>query len=96
MSDVQLAAVALEVLTFRTQVTDSPQPQVEGSSVSILSARGLEVLQLVARGLTSKAIGQHLFLSTRTVNHHLSSVFNKFGVDSRAHAVAVAAREGLV
>jgi NarL family two-component system response regulator YdfI len=54
------------------------------------------VLQLVAEGLTSKQIGQQLFISPKTVNYHLTSVFNKLGVDSRAQAVAVAARKGLL
>jgi NarL family two-component system response regulator YdfI len=57
-----------------------------------LSPREQEVLRLVAEGLTSN----QLFVSPRTVDHHLTSVFNKLGVDSRAQAVAVAAREGLV
>jgi DNA-binding NarL/FixJ family response regulator len=96
LSDDQLAAVAIEVLTSGLQATDTPQPRVEARSKSILSARELEVLQLVAEGLTSKAIGQQLFLSHRTVDHHLTSIYNKLGVDTRAQAVAVATREGLV
>jgi predicted ATPase/DNA-binding CsgD family transcriptional regulator len=61
-----------------------------------LSEREQEVLRLVAEGLTSKAIGQRLFLSPRTVDHHLTSIFNKLGVDTRAQAVVVAARAGYV
>jgi predicted ATPase/DNA-binding CsgD family transcriptional regulator len=62
----------------------------------VLSAREVEVLQWVAEGLTSKQIGKQLFLSPKTVNHHLTSVFNKLSVDSRAQAVAVATRKGLL
>jgi DNA-binding NarL/FixJ family response regulator len=61
-----------------------------------LTAREQEVLRLVAKGLTSKAIALQLVLSPKTVDHHLSSVLNKFGVESRAHAVAMAVREGLL
>jgi DNA-binding NarL/FixJ family response regulator len=61
-----------------------------------LSEREQEVLHLVAEGTTSKQIGQQLFLSYRTVDHHLTSVFNKLGVDTRAQAVAVATRDGLL
>jgi DNA-binding CsgD family transcriptional regulator len=61
-----------------------------------LSAREIEVLQMVADGLTSKQIGKQLFLSPKTVNYHLTSVFNKLGADSRAQAVAVAARKGFL
>jgi non-specific serine/threonine protein kinase len=96
LSDDHIAALAIEVLTFGPQATDTLQPQVKEGSKSILSARELEVLELVAEGLTSKQIGQQLFLSPRTVNHHLYTVFNKLGVDSRAQAVAVAARAGFL
>jgi non-specific serine/threonine protein kinase len=61
-----------------------------------LSARELEVLRLVAQGLSSKAIGRRLSLSPSTVNHHIQSIFNKLGVDTRAQAVAAAARRGLL
>jgi predicted ATPase/DNA-binding CsgD family transcriptional regulator len=96
LSDDNISALAIEVLTSRPQVTNTLQPQVKEGSKSILSARELEVLELVAEGLTSKQIGQQLFLSPRTVNHHLYTVFNKLGVDSRAQAVAVAARAGFL
>jgi DNA-binding NarL/FixJ family response regulator len=62
----------------------------------ILSAREQEVLRLVARGLTSKAIAKQLVLSPKTVDHHLSSILNKLGVENRAHAVATAVRDGLL
>src|SRR5262249_2371769 len=55
-----------------------------------LSEREWEVLRLVAQGLSSKAIGRQLFISASTVNQHLTSVFHKLGVDTRAQAVAVA------
>ncbi len=54
------------------------------------------MLRLVAEGLSSKAIARQLFLAASTVNYHLRSVFNKLGVDTRAQAVAVEARRGLV
>ena len=69
------------------------------AAASALLARGpreREILRLVAEGLTSKQIAQQLFLSPRTVDHHMYLVFNKLGVDSRAQAVAVAARERLL
>jgi predicted ATPase/DNA-binding CsgD family transcriptional regulator/transcriptional regulator with XRE-family HTH domain len=68
-----------------------PQPHE-----SLLSERELEVLRLVAEGLTSKAIGRHLFLSPSTVNYHLSSIFRKLGAETRAQAVAMAARRGFL
>jgi DNA-binding CsgD family transcriptional regulator len=52
-----------------------------------LSSRELEVLELVAEGLTNAEIGAALYISPRTVAQHLRSVYNKLGVNSRAAAV---------
>jgi len=61
-----------------------------------LSPREEEVLRLVAEGLTNKEIARQLKLSENTVKTHVTSLFNRLGVDSRARAVAVAANEGLL
>ncbi|MFW6074492.1 MAG: LuxR C-terminal-related transcriptional regulator, partial [Chloroflexota bacterium] len=53
-----------------------------------LSMREVEVLELVAEGLTNAEVADHLFIGTRTVGSHLRSVYNKLGVNSRAAAVA--------
>jgi len=63
---------------------------------SPLTVREAEVLRQVAEGHSSKEIGKELFLSPSTVNHHIQSIFNKLGVDTRAQAVAVAAQRKLV
>jgi DNA-binding CsgD family transcriptional regulator len=61
-----------------------------------LTARELDVARLVAEGRPNKAVAAALFLSEKTVEHHLSRVYAKFGVRSRAELTAVVAREGLV
>ncbi|HYM97552.1 MAG TPA: LuxR C-terminal-related transcriptional regulator [Candidatus Sulfotelmatobacter sp.] len=61
-----------------------------------LSPREQEVLRLVAEGLSNKDIGKRLFVSEGTVKTHVTSVFNKLGVETRAQAVAVAANHGLL
>jgi DNA-binding CsgD family transcriptional regulator len=61
-----------------------------------LTEREREVLRLVAQGLSSKAIGRQLFISERTVAQHLTTVFNKLGVNTRAQAVAVTTQRGLL
>lgn len=61
-----------------------------------LSARELEVLALVADGLSNQQIGERLFLSQATVKSHLVHVFGKLGVDSRTAAVASARSTGLI
>ena len=62
----------------------------------VLSARELDVLRLVAAGLSDAEAAAQLFLSVRTVNAHLRSVYRKLGVRSRAAAGRVAAEKGLL
>ena len=59
-----------------------------------LTPRELEVLQGAAAGERNKEIAYRLGISSRTVKAHLTSVYNKLGVDSRAAAIAVAAQKG--
>ncbi len=60
-----------------------------------LTDRELEVLRLVAAGETNKAIAMRLVLSERTVDRHVSNIFAKLGVSSRAAATARAYERGL-
>jgi len=61
-----------------------------------LTARELQVLRLVAAGETNKAIAAELVLSERTVDRHVSNIFTKLGVSSRAAATAYAYKHQLV
>jgi len=61
-----------------------------------LSARELEVLRLVASGKTNKAIAEELFLSEKTIDRHVSNIFTKIDVPSRAAATAWAYQNGVV
>jgi len=61
-----------------------------------LTDREKEVLDAVATGETNRAIAHRLGISERTVKAHLTSIFNKLGVDSRAAAIAVAAEKGIL
>jgi NarL family two-component system response regulator LiaR len=60
----------------------------------LLSEREMEVLKSAARGKSNKEIGEELFISVRTVQAHLRSVFNKLGVGSRSEAVLYGLRRG--
>jgi predicted ATPase/DNA-binding CsgD family transcriptional regulator len=60
-----------------------------------LSERESEVLRLVAKGLTNAGVARELYISPRTVDRHLSSVYRKLGVGSRTAAARFAAENGL-
>ena len=66
---------------------EEPQP---------LTDRELEVLTLAARGLTNYDIAQRLYISVRTVEAHLTHIYNKLGVSSRTEAAVHALQRGLI
>lgn len=61
-----------------------------------LSPRELEVLALLAEGLTNKAIAARLVLSLHTVRNHVQNILGKLGAHTRLEAVAIATRAGLL
>ncbi|HYW25676.1 MAG TPA: response regulator transcription factor [Terriglobales bacterium] len=63
---------------------------------SALSAREIEVLELVARGRSNKEIARRLHLSEATVKTHLVHAFSKLGVEDRTEAVTVAIDRGII
>ncbi len=61
-----------------------------------LTARELEVLQLLAQGLANKQIARQLTISEHTVKFHVSAIYTKLGAASRTEAVSRGARRGLI
>jgi predicted ATPase/DNA-binding CsgD family transcriptional regulator len=61
-----------------------------------LTAREVEVLHLVARGMTNEQVAEQLVISPRTVNSHLTSIYGKIGVSSRSAATRYAFEHHLV
>ena len=82
-----LAAIEGEAARLPTPQNDLVEP---------LSERELEVLRLVATGLSNLDIGQQLFISERTVKKHMNSILGKLGSTNRTHAVVQARKLGLV
>ena len=76
-------------------VPRGPRPSSRSHPGS-LTNRELEVLRLVAGGLSNGDVAGQLFLSEKTVEHHMSSVLRKLGQPTRARAVAAAVRDGIV
>ncbi len=60
-----------------------------------LTQRESEVLQLIVRGLSNRAIGQQLYIGEETVKTHSRSIYRKLDVGDRSQAIAVALREGI-
>ena len=74
---------------------DSPTVRTTPADTDGLTPRELQVLRLVAAGGTNKAIADELTLSGRTVDRHVSNIFAKLGVSSRAAATAYAYKRQL-
>jgi pimeloyl-ACP methyl ester carboxylesterase/DNA-binding CsgD family transcriptional regulator len=79
-----------EVLDF----TAAGEPAAEDPVFATLSAREREVLQLAMQGRDNSQIGAALFISDKTVRNHVSRIYEKLGVASRAQAVALAHEKG--
>jgi DNA-binding CsgD family transcriptional regulator len=86
-----IAAQGQEVAPASATAAVSPT----STSPAGLTAREVQVLRLVAKGLTNAEVAQELQLSEKTVAHHLTHIFNKTGAENRASATAFAIRQDL-
>ncbi len=84
-------AIARRVVNRFASAAKGP---VAADALDQLTEREFEVLRLAARGLKNQDIAQELSLSVRTVQTHLSNIFNKMGVGSRTEAVIEGLRRG--
>lgn len=73
-----------------------PSRRAAPRALSGMTPREIEVLRLIAAGLTAKEVGRRLDLSPKTVDHHVQSVYGKIGVTTRAAAALYAVEHGLL
>jgi len=92
--ELEAARRAFERLGARLDLERLSQPTQ--STISRLTVRELQVLRLVATGRTNRAISDELGLSEKTVARHISNIFNKIDVSSRAAATAYAFEHHLI
>jgi len=85
---------AKELLTLVHERLSAPAPGE--SSIGVLTRREVEVLRLMADGLSTKAVADALHVSGATVRNHVQSILTKLGVHSRLEAVAYANKHRLL
>ena len=85
-------AIARKVVNRFSQLAQED----ENAPLETLTEREVEVLQLAGKGITNRQIADQLSISHRTVQAHLSHIFDKLGVGSRTEAVVYALRQGLL
>ncbi len=86
---------AMEPTAMPARLESAP-PMKSPTSPAGLTAREVEVLRLLAQGLTDAHIAEQLVISPRTVNNHLTSIYSKIQVSSRAAATRYAMEHQLV
>lgn len=85
--------LALAIVTSGNRSTALPRMQPDSTP---LTRRELEVLGMLAEGLANKNIAARLRISEHTVKTHVASILGKLGAYSRAEAVAIGVRQGLI
>jgi DNA-binding NarL/FixJ family response regulator len=78
------------------EAAGQPSPRVRTVWPAGLSDREVEVLRLVARGLSNRAIAGRLYISSRTAEHHVQHIYTKLGASTRAAASMFAMEHGLL
>jgi DNA-binding NarL/FixJ family response regulator len=90
-----LSPGAAEVVLGRIRDSTAAAPGSEANKLDALSARELDVLRLIARGMENSEIAETLHISRRTAKNHVSNILAKLGLPSRVQAAIYAVRRGL-
>lgn len=89
-------AVQLAMQTYLTEAGKPTEKVGRRAFPAGLTAREVEVLRLVAQGMSDNEVAERLVLSPRTVNAHLTSIYSKLGVNSRVAATRFAIEHQLI
>lgn len=84
-------SLLLEMAAKPAQLANAASLPVDG-----LSERERDILELVAKGLTNKQIGQTLHLAEKTVKHYMTNILQKLQVNNRVQAALIATQQGLI
>jgi DNA-binding NarL/FixJ family response regulator len=97
LSQAETSAIAADaiVLGSRTPAARGPSGRV-AEPIEQLTAREIQVLELLAEGLSNKGIADRLDISDQTVKFHVASISGKLGATNRTDAVRRAVRRGLI
>jgi len=99
LAAVEAAANGMAVLDPReleTLLAGAPLPTPASGSTPELTAREMDVLRLLAEGAANKTIAWKLTISEHTAKYHVASILGKLNASTRAEAVAVGIRRGLI
>jgi DNA-binding NarL/FixJ family response regulator len=89
-------AIARKVLARFAPQAEIPDNEGFRYDAGGLTEREREILRLAACGMSNARIAEHLYVSVRTVQAHLTQIFNKLGVGSRTEAVIAGLRHGIL
>jgi DNA-binding NarL/FixJ family response regulator len=95
LSAAQTSALKFDAIVMR-RAGPSSTSSSQADIVDALTAREVQVLELLAEGLPNKAIAERLRISDQTVKFHVSSIAGKLGAANRTDAVRRAVRRGLI
>jgi len=90
------SALSPEVASKVVQQATGHRPASAADQIEPLTPREIDVLRLVARGMTNREVGRELGISHRTVQGHLASIYGKLGANSRTEAVTKALKRGWI
>jgi LuxR family maltose regulon positive regulatory protein len=79
--------IALKCESLHAEATPGTRPEAKDEPAALLSERELEVLRLLAKGLTYEEVGRQLFLSLNTVQFHVKNIYGKLLVNRRVQAI---------